>query len=198
MRSKICVFDFDGTLTTCDTLLRFIPFACGRWAFWWGMLLHAPLLVLMKLGLYDNGRAKERVFRYFFRGMKESMFNNLCDSFADANDDILRPEGIKTLRQALAEGHEVVVVSASIDRWVRPFFSNMPQVEVTGTQMEVRNGKLTGRFLGENCYGPQKVEKLRALLGDRSHYHLTAFGDSRGDRELLAYADEQHYKPFRS
>ena len=208
MKSKICVFDFDGTLTTCDTLLRFIPFACGRWAFWWGMLLHAPLLVLMKLGLYDNGRAKERVFRYFFRGMKESMFNNLCDSFADANDDILRPEGIKTLRQALAEGHEVVVVSASIDRWVRPFFkSNLapshprtptPSIIIIGTQIEVRDGLLTGRFATPNCYGEEKVRRLRQLFPELSDYHMIAYGDSRGDRELLQMADEAHYKPFRS
>ena len=208
MKSKICVFDFDGTLTTCDTLLRFIPFACGRWAFWWGMLLHAPLLVLMKLGLYDNGRAKERVFRYFFRGMKESMFNNLCDSFADANDDILRPEGIKTLRQALAEGHEVVVVSASIDRWVRPFFkSNLapshprtpaPSIIIIGTQIEVRDGLLTGRFATPNCYGEEKVRRLRQLFPELSDYHMIAYGDSRGDRELLQMADEVHYKPFRS
>ena len=217
MKSKICVFDFDGTLTTCDTLLRFIPFACGRWAFWWGMLLHAPLLVLMKLGLYDNGRAKERVFRYFFRGMKESMFNNLCDSFADANDDILRPEGIKTLRQALADGHPVFVVSASIDRWVRPFFecrrcenglegdlapsqtrTPVPSIIIIGTQIEVTDGRLTGRFATPNCYGEEKVRRLRQLFPELSDYHMIAYGDSSGDRELMTLANEAHYKPFRS
>ena len=61
----IVVFDFDGTLTTRDTLLLFIRHACGRRAFLRGFLLHLPLLVLMKLRLYDNGKTKQRVFSYF-------------------------------------------------------------------------------------------------------------------------------------
>lgn len=195
---KVYAFDFDGTLTTRDTLFAFIRHAKGTAALAWGLLVHVPMLVAMKMGLYNNGKAKERLLGWFFKGTAEQEFEAMCRHFAADSAYLLRPAAVDAISEAVSEGCRVVVVSASIDRWVRPFFSNMPQVEVTGTQMEVRNGKLTGRFLGENCYGPQKVEKLRALLGNRSHYHLTSFGDSRGDRELLAYADEQHYKPFRS
>ena len=195
---KVYAFDFDGTLTTRDTLFAFIRHAKGTAALVWGLLVHVPMLVAMKMGLYNNGKAKERLLGWFFKGTAEQEFEAMCQHFAADSAHLLRPAAVDAISEAVSEGCRVVVVSASIDRWVCPFFSNMPQVEVTGTQMEVRNGKLTGRFLGENCYGPQKVEKLRALLGDRSHYHLTAFGDSRGDRELLAYADEQHFKPFRS
>lgn len=35
------------------------------------------------------------------------------------------------------------------------------------------------------------------MFPNRSEYYLIAFGDSRGDKELLEYADEGHYKPFR-
>ena len=33
--------------------------------------------------------------------------------------------------------------------------------------------------------------------GNRQDYYLTAFGDSRGDKEMLAWADESYFKPFR-
>ena len=66
------------------------------------------------------------------------------------------------------------------------------------TQVETRDGLLTGRFLTANCYGPEKVNRLRAILSaPRERYFIIAYGDSRGDRELLSYADEGHYKPFR-
>lgn len=190
---QLYAFDFDGTLTKHDSLLVFIRYAKGTHGFLWGFLCHAHLLVLMKLGLYPNWKAKERVFSYFFKGMPIEVFDTLCRQFAADHRELLRPEGVKTLQQAQAEGAEVLIVSASIDNWVQPFF---PDVKVVGTQVEVINGHLSGRFLTQNCYGQEKVNRILALYPDRSEYHLTAYGDSRGDKELLAFADEAHYKPF--
>ena len=191
---QVVAFDFDGTLTTRDTLLAFIHYAKGTRAFLWGFLRHAHLLVLMKLGFYPNWKAKQRVFSYFFKGMTLDVFDALCQQFAADNRHLLRPEGIQSVQQAQADGAEVLIVSASIDNWVQPFF---PSVKVVGTQIEVANGRLTGRFLTPNCYGEEKVRRILALYPDRHEYHLTAYGDSRGDKQLLAFADEAHYKPFR-
>ena len=186
---QLFAFDFDGTLTTRDTLIAFIRYACGTPRFLLGFLLHAPLLVLMKLRLYSNGKAKQRLFAWFFRGMPIETFDALCQSFASTHRHLLRPETVRLLQQALSEGSEVLVVSASIDNWVQPFF---PSVTVLGTQIEVIDGRLTGRVLTPNCYGQEKVRRILALHPDRSAYRLTAYGDSRGDRELLAFADEAH------
>ena len=191
---QIVAFDFDGTLTTKDTLLEFIRYACGTRAFLLGFLRYAPLLVLMKLHLYPNYKAKQRVFSYFFEGMTLETFDSLCQRFANDSRHLLRPEGIKVLQQAYANGAEVLIVSASIDNWVKAFF---PEMKVVGTQIEVKDGRLTGRFLTNNCYGQEKVNRILALYPHRSEYHLTAYGDSRGDRELLTFADESHFKPFR-
>ena len=186
---QVFAFDFDGTLTTRDTLIAFIRYACGTPRFLFGFLLHAPLLVLMKLRLYSNGKAKQRVFSWFFKGMTIETFDALCQDFARTHRHLLRPETVRVLEQALTERAEVLIVSASIDNWVQPFF---PSVTVLGTQVEVIDGRLTGRFLTPNCYGQEKVRRILALYPDRSAYHLTAFGDSRGDRELLTFADEAH------
>ena len=186
---QLFAFDFDGTLTTRDTLIAFIRYACGTPRFLLGFLLHAPLLVLMKLRLYSNGKAKQRLFFWFFRGMPIETFDALCQSFASTHRHLLRPETVRLLQQALSEGSEVLVVSASIDNWVQPFF---PAVTVLGTQIEVIDGRLSGRFLTPNCYGQEKVRRILALHPDRSAYRLTAYGDSRGDRELLAFADVAH------
>ena len=78
-----------------------------------------------------------------------------------------------------------------------PFFQGREGIEIAGTQIEVINGKLTGRFLTRNCYGKEKVGRLLQLYPDRKSYRLIAYGDSRGDRELLAFADESHYREFK-
>ena len=148
----------------------------------------------MLLKCYPHGKAKEKVFSYFFKGKSIEEFNAVCQQFADTHRHLLRPQGVATIEEAQADGADVVIISASVDNWVQPFF---PTVKVLGTQIEVRDGHLTGRFLTENCFGQEKVSRLLAVFPDRADYHLTAYGDSRGDRELLAFADEAHYKPFR-
>ena len=191
---KIYAFDFDGTLTTKDTLLEFIRYAKGTLAFGWGFMRYAHLLVLMKLGLYPNWKAKQKVFAHFFKDTTLEDFDAICQGFAASSRHLLRPKGIEAINQALNEGSEVLIVSASIDNWVQPFF---PQVKVLGTQIEVKDGKLTGRFLTKNCYGEEKVNRILTLYPNRQDYHLTAYGDSNGDKELLAFADESYFKPFR-
>ena len=60
MKKKLYCFDFDGTLTTSDTLLEFIKYAKGKGRFLMVFLMYSPLLVLMKLHLYPNWKAKQR------------------------------------------------------------------------------------------------------------------------------------------
>lgn len=191
---KVYAFDFDGTLTTKDSLLEFIRYAKGSCGLWLGFLRYVHLLILMKLGFYPNWKAKQKVFAHFFKGMTIEDFDAICQEFAASSKHLLRPKGIETINKAINEGADVLIVSASIDNWVQPFFAN---VKVLGTQIEVKDGVLTGRFLTKNCYGEEKVNRLKAVYPNRQDYHLTAFGDSRGDKELLAFADESHYKPFR-
>ena len=212
MKKKLYCFDFDGTLTTSDTLLEFIKYAKGRGRFLMVFLMYSPLLVMMKLHLYPNWKAKQQIFAHLFAGMRIEKFDALCRGFAEENQHLLRPKGITLVHEALVAGAQVFIVSASIDNWVRPFFDirNLKGVQVLGTQIEVVDGKLTGRFKSNNCYGTEKVRRIQEALSmtrtadtedkaisDRSLYEIEAFGDSRGDKEMLAFADKGHYKPFR-
>lgn len=198
-RIPLYLFDFDGTLTRRDTLIEFIRFALGTRRLLGALLRLSPLLVLMKLRLYDNGRAKERLFAHCFGGMPIAEFDGLCRHFAhERRADLLRPELLSVLNRALAQGARVLVVSASIDNWVKPFFAGERQPVVVGTQIAVEKGLVTGAFTTPNCYGAEKVRRVQQALPDllahRDHYYITAYGDSRGDKEMLSYADEGHYQ----
>ena len=207
MKKKIYLFDFDGTLTSADTLTSFIRYACGRRRFLLGFALFSPLLILMKLHLYPNYRAKERIFTWFFAGMPLDEFDAVCRQFAHHNQRLLRLAALDKLREVFHYGETTCIVSASIDNWVRPFFDNLTkgsrsEFHVVGTQIETdTNGLLTGKFHTPNCYGEEKVrrvlERLPALRDHRNEFRVIAYGDSRGDREMLNMADEQHFKPFR-
>lgn len=207
MKKKVYLFDFDGTLTSADTLLEFIRYACGRRRFFVGFALFSPLLVLMKLHLYPNYRAKQRLFAWYFKGMSIDNFDLVCQRFAHHNQRLMRQKALDRLREIFHYNETLCVVSASIDNWVRPFFDNISKASrsdfrVIGTEVEVdTDGVLTGRFRTHNCYGAEKVrrvlEAMPQLKSNRDNFWVVACGDSRGDKELLEFADEAHFKPFR-
>lgn len=108
---KIFVFDFDGTLTHTDTLLAFIRFACGPVRMCMGFALYAPLLVLMKLKLYPNYKAKQKVFAHFFRGMTLTHFDALCTAFAQQGEHLLRPAARNFINTVRSEAYAMAIVA---------------------------------------------------------------------------------------
>lgn len=189
-KREIAVFDFDGTLTTKDTMLEFIRFAKGTGKLYRGLLKYCVLIAIMKLRLIDNHKLKEKFLAYFFKGMTYREFSELGMSFASREQELLNRGTHAMLLKHQEEGADVYVVSASVVEWVRPFCLSLGVKEVLGTEMEVdENGMLTGRFATHNCYGGEKVRRFLKVEPDRDSYTLYAYGDSRGDMEMFALAD---------
>jgi HAD superfamily hydrolase (TIGR01490 family) len=194
---RIAAFDFDGTITRKDTLIEFLRFAGGSARLYAVFALYSPLLVLMKLKLYSNQKAKEKIFAHYFKGMPIEQFDDLCRRFFEQQGQALIYTDAKAqIAKHKEHGDEVVVISASIENWVRHFADALRADKLLATQIEVQDGKITGCFLSANCYGQEKVKRLLSAYPDRNNCYLIAYGDSRGDKELLHFADEQHYRQF--
>jgi len=192
-KKYIVAFDFDGTITTKDTLLEFIKFSKGKFHFIFGFLLFSPLLIAYKLKIYPNWKVKQQIFSYFFKGMSIAVFNKFCEDFAGKYQHLIKPKVMLQIDEYLKQNFEIVVVSASIKNWVAPFAGKLKIPNVICTEIELNDhGVLTGKFSTLNCYGKEKVNRLLKNYPDRESYYLIAFGDSIGDRELLNFADEKY------
>ena len=191
MKRNIAVFDFDGTLTTRDSFLAFIKWACGPVSYYVGFLRFAPQLLLMFMHLYPNWKAKERIFAHFFKGWQYSWFQALGEEFATELDTMRNEPVIGRLKEHIDHGDTVYVISASLLEWVEPWCRQLGVNAVLATEIEVNDqGRITGRFKTKNCFGQEKVDRLLKVEPERETYVLHAYGDSRGDLELLAFADE--------
>ena len=194
---RIAAFDFDGTITRKDTLIEFLRFAGGDARFYAVFAFYSPLLALMKLKLYSNQKAKEQIFAHYFKGMPIAQFDDLCRRFFEQKGlSLIYADAKAQIAKHKEQGDEVVIISASIANWVCHFADALKADKLLATQIEVQDGKITGRFLTANCYGKEKVNRLLSAYPERNEYYLIVYGDSRGDRELLQFADEQHYKQF--
>ena len=188
---KLIVTDFDGTLTTSDSMFRIIVFHRGRWWLYANLLLLSPLILLMFLGVYSNQRTKEKLLYRCFGNICEEDFQKLCEEFAMTHHHILRQDLYQNLLEQKRQGKTVIVITASPEQWVK---SLVPEFQIIGTKMEFSAKGFTGSFLTPNCYGQEKVNRLLQAYPDltinRSHYHITAYGDSKGDKQMLEFADE--------
>jgi phosphatidylglycerophosphatase C len=196
--SKIAFFDFDGTITTKDTLLEIIKFQKGKLPFYMGFLFHAPWLIAYKLKLLPNDQAKQKMLIYFFGGMPEPVFQEACDLFAEKKlPGLIRPRALEEIGQLRKNGFEIVVVSASAGNWLRKWTDSLG-LKLIATRLEVKNGLMTGRIDGKNCYGEQKVFRIREQWNLSEYNEVYAYGDSSGDGPMLALATRSFYKPFRT
>ena len=93
-------------------------------------------------------------------------------------------------------GARLVIVTASPDILVAPFARGLGADTLIGTELRFDEaGRVMGSFLGPNCRGPEKVRRLQRQFGE--DVRLTAaYGDTTGDREMLALADDKGYRIF--
>lgn len=196
----VAAFDFDGTITRRDTLLPFLYFLCGPRAVGRSVLRHAGA-VAVALGTAvaldrHAGRAsvKEEVLGELLAGRDRADVRAAGEVFAHrlGHGSQLRPDTVARWHWHRAEGHDIVIVSASLEAYIQPFAHQMGGANVLATRLcAAPDGTLTGGFDGFNCSGAEKMRRLGDWGLDRE-VELWAYGNSSGDRELLTAAHMPH------
>jgi phosphatidylglycerophosphatase C len=186
----VAAFDVDGTLTVRDCVVPFLRSAAGTRRLITAVLSRPVPLLRAVLGR-DRDSLKALAVRSL-RGRSVAEIDELGARFAErVHADWLRGDTSARLAWHVAEGHEVVLVSASLRAYLAPLARPLGAAHVLCCEVAAADGRLTGELDGPNCRGPEKVRRLRTWLGERN-VELWAYGDSTGDRELLAFADHAH------
>jgi phosphatidylglycerophosphatase C len=186
----LAAFDLDGTLTRRDTLMPFLLRAVGRDRAYRAVLASSLALArATALGGAHRDRAKAAVLARVLAGVPRAALAEAAESFADhVVAHRLRPDVRARVDWHRGQGHELVLVSASPELYVAPIGRRLGFDTVLATRLEVdADDRLTGRLVGANCRGPEKVGRLREWRGD-ALVVAYAYGDSAGDREMLALA----------
>jgi HAD superfamily hydrolase (TIGR01490 family) len=194
---RVAVFDVDGTLLAGDCL----RIAARRSRGGFGLLAAAlgllPWLIAWQLRRISTGRFKERTLRAFriCEAVNQAEAAGQHDWLAVVLERRLRPEALRRLRWHQGQGDRVLLCSASPRMLLQPLADRLG-VELLATELRRVDGRWQPCLVGANCKGGEKVHRLKAHLGDLEHLDLEAYGDSRGDRELLRAAARPHYRSF--
>ena len=198
MQQGLALFDFDGTITRKDSLLEFIKFSVGSVRFLLVMAMFSPSILYHAFIKKDGEIAKRKVLAYLFKGKSEDELTRLGKAFAEKIiPEILMPDAIEEIEVHQKRGDRVVVISASLELWLLPWAESM-KLELICTRMEFKDGRFTGRFATPNCNGHEKVKRIRAYLDVKQYHPVFAYGNSSGDRPMLALADHGFFRHFGS
>lgn len=195
-KEVIAAFDFDGTITYCDTLMPFLLHLSGSLKWLGKMILLSPLFIGFLLRLYSRQEVKEKVLTCFIKGMHIDQLQDAGHAFALGwLQQLVRPEALKRLHWHQKQGHRCILISASLDIYLSPWADQAGFHDLICSSLEEdSSGIVTGKLFGENCRGPEKTRRLSDLLGPLNQYVIYAYGDSKGDKELLAAADFAYYR----
>jgi HAD superfamily hydrolase (TIGR01490 family) len=197
-RPIVAAFDFDGTLTYRDSLLPFAIFVRGKLRSTAYLTLELPRLAGFVLKFVPRQIAKEALLKRFFGGEHIETLRKWGQEFAHKGlPFLLRPEAMEKFHWHKQQGHRCVLVSASVDVYLNPWAYHVGFDDVVSSRLAVGPDHLvSGRLEGANCWGPEKTRRLEELLGPKAHYILYAYGDSRGDQEMLSMADHAYKGVF--
>ncbi len=194
---NIAFFDFDGTITKKDTLLEFIKYSVGSKNYFLGIFANLPMLLRFKLKLLANDEAKQRLLTYFFGNWSEEKFKTTAYNYSKNEiDKIVKKSAIEKIDWHKKNGDKVVVVSASLESWLKPWCEKN-NLDLICTKMRFDEGKVSGRFLGKNCHGQEKADKIKESFDLKKYDKIYAYGDSSGDKQMLALSTHPHFRVFK-
>lgn len=196
-RQKVVAFDFDGTLTYKDSFTTFLRMQCGdtRIA---GVFATNPGIALDYVRTRDRGALKSRLIYKLLGPISQEDLEIRIQAFVTKTGQrLFRPDALKTWTTHSRPDTLRVIVTASPDILVRPFGQMIGADRVIGTKLGFSaDGRLLPDLDGVNCRGEEKMRRLREVFGEEVVLD-SAYGDTKGDREMIAAAQNGFYRVFK-
>lgn len=198
MQQKVlALFDFDGTITTKDSFVDFLVFSAKKRKIVKNFVKLIPTYLKYKFKIISKRTAKEIVISRFFHGESESSFEYKANLYyKNRISKLVKKSALEQIKWHQSQNHTVVVVSGSISTWLSDW-CRKHNLDLIATELEVVNNKLTGKFATENCFGDEKVRRIIQKYNLDEYDYIYAYGNSKGDREMLELANEPYYKYFK-
>lgn len=191
---NLALFDFDGTITTREMFPDFMRFAVSPVRLAVGSVLFAPLVAGYRAGLVSGSLIRAAVVGFGFRGVAEARLRQAGLKFSrEVLPRVMRPEALDRILWHQAQGDTVVVVSGALDVYLSHWCA-AHGVDLICSQLESRNGLLTGRYEGLQCVAGEKARRVREHYDMSAYATVYAYGDTIEDRELLDIAQKKYFR----
>ena len=179
---RIDVYDFDGTIYDGDSTFDFVLFCLRRHP---RVALSLPAITLAGVKL-----ALKKISLTQF---KSALFGQMVRYFSLTDEAKFFWQDEKTKKKLGAWFYDrprdlpIVIASASPEFELRYAADILGVKNLIGTRCD----DATGKLIGKNCKGAEKIERIRAMMGE---YTVRAMytDDTKADGPLLEIAEEKY------
>lgn len=183
----IAFFDFDGSIIKGDSMLMYVNECCGKWAVILGLIAIIPKIISLKLGSKKYFGLKEKFFKYTIKGKQRSKLEKCAESLRPKLEESIWPFMQERMKWHKQNGHEIVIVSASAEIWLKPW-TKMQGYTLISSKLEFQDDTFTGKLSTANCKGPEKVTRIKESYSLSDYKDIYAYGDTSSDIPMLNLA----------
>jgi putative phosphoserine phosphatase/1-acylglycerol-3-phosphate O-acyltransferase len=188
-KNYIAFFDLDRTITKAIS-----GNALARYAFRKGLMKHSDLAyaiylsMLYKLGLKDPLKIMDEMVTWV-EGIPEKTMIDLCSEvFCEVLLPSVNMEARSEIRIHKEKNAKVVILSSSLTPVCQEVARNLEMDDIICSDLEVKNGYLTGHPSGRLCFGEEKAVRLieyceKNNINPRYSWY---YGDSISDLPALS------------
>ena len=174
MYDKIVLTDFCHTIVdypTCDNFVRYVEKRLNHKS--WHMMLNELLRRLLRKTrgmsilqrMTKNYMINKVLYLRQLKGIDQKELERLGhDYYLEQLRPHLIPEVTEYLINLCHEGYKIFVVSSAYDAYVKDLNMDLPIEGILCTELEYDDGKFTGRYIGRDCFGREKYNRVRRLF----------------------------------
>lgn len=133
----------------------------------WGLAKGLGAYLQYKVGTLDVQTWTASMLRSFEGQVETTMFEQGRVLFERRMQAKVYPEAARLIGDHLAKGHVVAIVSGSIRYLVEPLARSLSVEHVLCTQLEARDGVLTGRCVEPICLEQGKIHWVQGFIEER-------------------------------
>lgn len=183
-KKDIAFFDIDKTIIRINSGEALIKMAYRKGVMsTLGILKAIYAGIQYKYSMKDTHKIIQKMSSWL-KGLSEDKFAKISSEIF--KKDLLpniRPNIIKEINRLKKEGTEVVILSSAISSVCVPLGKHLNMDAVICTELEVEEGKFTGRPVGKFCFRDEKLVRLKEFCQmrnfslDNAAYYADAIDD---------------------
>lgn len=188
---NLFVFDFDKTITVCDTILPISRYLSECFNQKYKFRIIQFYFLLFRVNLISGKSFKEMITSTLLAGKAYDLIENVIAQFYNTHSATLfNREIIRLIKSEKEKGNKIIIITSNLNLFVNPIKNILPVDDIFATTIEVKENKIEDHIKGENCTGIVKAEILQQYKTINKFEKITAYGDSSGDFDMLLKADE--------
>lgn len=184
---SLAIFDIDKTLVKEQVQLLFLRYARRRQLI--GLFPYLRILIWFALYKIGFNISPQSIMEYafaFLRGWPVERLDKLAQEFFETSvKQELYPEAVGLVGRHRTQGDVILLLTNIIQPLAQPIARHL-NAQLIGSQLEVLDGKFSGRLLG-SAYGENKLE-IAARFTSEHNYDLVSayyYADHLSDIHLL-------------